>query len=68
MLGLAAAAMVVCLRLAGVIGEDIAADSLARGLGILAVLGIFLGGISIVAGKPSKNDSTSAPKGPGPKF
>jgi hypothetical protein len=64
-LGIVAAALIACLRVAGVISEDLASDSLAKILGIIAILGFAVAGISAVAGSKKSSEKSS---GPGPKF
>ncbi len=68
-LGIVAAALVICLRLAGLINTDIMADGLGRSLGILAVLAVAGGAIGMVVGrKPSPNSKNESSPGAGPKF
>lgn len=67
-LGVVATALILCLRVVGVINDDIASDSLARILGVIAILGLMIGVIGLVAG--GKKSSSAADKTPntGPKF
>lgn len=68
-LGIVAAALVICLRLAGVIPEDIMNDSLGRSLGILAVLAVAGGAIGLIIGRgPKINSKNESPPNAGPKF
>ena len=65
-LGLVSMAGIGVMRVAGVIDSDLASDSLFRIFGIVGILGVTAGGISmIIGGGKSKGDST---KGYGPKF
>lgn len=66
-LGVVAIALVLCLRVAGVITLDVMTDSLGRSLGILGVLSLAASAIGFIAGKrPNKDQSSN--QGPGPKF
>lgn len=66
-LGLVATALVITLRIAGVISDDIASDVIARTLGIVAVLGLTAGAIGMVAGKSQNTPPPDKPNS-GPKF
>lgn len=59
-------AIIVSLRIAGVIPADVASDTLGRTLGILAVLALAAAAVTIVAGGRGPQDPPA--DGPEPKF
>lgn len=60
--------LIACLRIAGVISDDIAQDTLGRSLGIVTVLFIVVTLASFAAGKKKSPPSQSEPPNSGPKF
>jgi len=66
-MGIVSIALILCLRVAGVIGDDVASDTLGRTLGILAILGLATGAIGLATGT-KKQPVDRSPDNSGPKF
>lgn len=67
-LGVIAVALIACLWVAGVIQRDVAQDSLARGLGTIAIVCFAAGLITRLLPAGSKSGSESGANKQGPQF